>query len=118
MRSLREKHRAQATAQGKAPAIGDVVIVKAEERNRGKWPLGIAGNHIVDTDGIVRGVIVRSGRSRIERAVQHLHPLELSRDRPRSHLADLRSQAQPFRPRRDTALAARLRVQNIARDEL
>ena len=114
LRSLREKHRAHATAQGKAPLIGDVVMVQAEEKNRGKWPLGIARNHIVGTDGIVRGAIVRSGRSCIERAVQHLYPLELSRDRQRSHRADLNPQAQPFRPRRDVALAARLRVQNIA----
>ena len=59
---------------------------RLEEKNRDKWPLGIAGNHIVGTNGIVRGAIVRSGRCRIERAVQHLYPLELSRDRPRSHL--------------------------------
>ena len=41
LRSRREKHRAQATAQGKAPAIKDVVTIRAEERNRcklnGRW---------------------------------------------------------------------------------
>lgn len=118
LRSLREKHRGQATAQGNAPAIGDVVIVRVEERDRGKWPLGIVENVIVGTDGIVRGAVLRSGKSRIERAVQHLYPLELSCDRPRPHPAEFNPQVQPFRPRRDAAVAARLRVQNIARDEL
>lgn len=118
LRSLREKHRGQATTQGNAPAIGDVVIVQAEERNRGKWPLGIVENVIVGTDGVVRGAVLRSGKSHIERAVQHLYPLELSCDRQRPHLAELNPQAQPFQPRRDAAVAARLRVQNIARDEL
>ena len=118
MRSLRKKHRAQVTAQGNAPAIGDVVMVQAEERNRGKWPLGIVKNLLVGTDGIVREVVLRSGKSLIERAVQHLYPLELSCDRPRPHLVELNPQAPPFRPRRDAAVAARLRVQIIAQDEL
>ena len=81
MGSLREKHRAQATAQGNAPAVGDVVMVQAEERNRGKWLLGIVKNLIVGTDGIVRGVVFHSGKSRTEQAVQLLYPLELSCDR-------------------------------------
>ena len=55
--------------------------------------------------------------SRIERVVQHLHPLELSCDRLRSHPAELNPQAPPFRPRRDAAVAALLGVQNIARDK-
>ena len=118
LRSLREKHRAQATAQGNAPAISDVVILQAEERNGGKWPLGIVENLIVGTDGVVRGAVLPSGKSRIERAVQHLYPIELSCDRPRPHLAELNPQARPFRPRRDAAVAAGLRVQKIVRDEL
>ena len=110
--------RGQATAQGNAPAIGDLVIVQAEERNRGKWPLGMVEKVIVSTDGIVRGAVLRSGKPRIERAVQYLYPIELSCDRPRPQLAELNPQAQPFRPRREAAVAARVRVQNIARNEL
>ena len=114
LHSLCKKHRAQATAQGNAPAIGDVVMVQAEERNRGKWPLSIVKSLIVGTDGIVREVVLRSGKSHLERAVQHLYPLELSCDRPRPHIVELNLQAPPFRPRRDAAGAAHLRVQNIA----
>ena len=87
--SLREKHRAQATAQGNAPAIGDVVMVRTEERNRGKWPLGIVEDLIVGTDGVVKGAILRPGKSRIERAVQHFYPLELSCNRRPPHLVEL-----------------------------
>ena len=46
-----------------------------------------------------------------------LYPLELSCDRQRPHPAELNPQAPPFRPRRDAAVAASLRVQNIAQDE-
>ena len=48
-------------AQGNAPAIGDEVIVQAEERNRGKWPLDIVENVIVGTDGMVCIVVLWLG---------------------------------------------------------
>ena len=44
LRSLRERHRAQRGAGGDTPAVGDVVIIKTEDKNRGKWPLGIIEN--------------------------------------------------------------------------
>ena len=47
LRSLRERHRAQRGAVGDAPAVGDVVIVKTEDKRRGKWPLGIIENIIL-----------------------------------------------------------------------
>ena len=47
LRSLRERHRAQRGAGGDAPAVGDVVIVKTEDKRRGKWPLGIIENIIL-----------------------------------------------------------------------
>ena len=78
LHSLCEKHRAQATAQGKTPAIGDAVIVQTEERNRGKWPLGIVENYSWYRWSSIRGAVLRSGKSRMERVVQHLYPIELS----------------------------------------
>ena len=76
LRGVRERLRNQNTSQGNAPAVGDVVILQTDERNRGKWPLGIVENLKVDTDGVVRGAVLRSGKSRIERAVQQLYLLE------------------------------------------
>ena len=61
--------------------IGDVVIVKGEEKNRGKWKMGIVERLIVGRDGLFRGAELRVGTERtLERAVQHLYPLELSCD--------------------------------------
>ena len=114
---LRERLRTQNTSQGNAPAVGDVVILQTDERNRGKWPLGIVENLIVDTDGVVRGAVLPSGKSRVERAVQQLYPLELLCDRQQPRAAAMNPQVPPFRPRRDESVAARLRVQNIAQDE-
>ena len=70
LRSLRERHRVQAGTGGDKPSVGDVVILKSEEKNRGKWPLGIVENLIVGNDGVVRGARLRAGKSHVERA-QH-----------------------------------------------
>ncbi|KAK3727323.1 hypothetical protein QZH41_006278 [Actinostola sp. cb2023] len=82
VRHLRERHSAKATGQGTAPVIGDVVIVKSDEKNRGRWKLGVVEQLITGRDGIVRGAKIRVGKRHLERAVQHLYPLELSCDRP------------------------------------
>ena len=99
--------------------FGDVVIVKTEDNNRGKWPQGIIESLIVGNDGVVGRAKLRAGKSYMERAIQQLYPLELSCDRqmaaPR---AGVNLEAAPFRPRRDAAVAARgLRLQEITQEE-
>ena len=37
------------------PKVGDVVIVKKDERNRGKWQLGVIVHLLTGKDGFVRG---------------------------------------------------------------
>ena len=118
LHSLRERHRAQQGAGGDAPAVGDVVIVKTEDKSRGKWPLGIIENLIVGNDGVVRGAKLRAGKSYMERAIQQLCPLELSCDRQMpAPQAGMNPEAAPFRPRRDAAVAARLRLQEITQED-
>lgn len=117
LRSLRERHGAQAGTGGDKPSVGDVVIFKSGERNRGKWPLGIVENLIVGNDGVVRGARLRAGKSHVERAVQHLYPLELSCDRQLPAPVRMNPEVAPFRPSRDAAVAARLRLQEISREE-
>ena len=114
LRGLRERHRGK-KGVGDSPKVGDVVIIKSEEKNRGKWPLGIVEELIVGNNEVVRGARLRAGKSHIERAVQHLYPLELSCDRstpaaPRP----LNPEAETYRPRRDAAIAAEQRIQDIA----
>ena len=98
-----------------SPKVGDVVIIKSEEKNRGKWPLGIVEELIVGNDEVVRGAQLRAGKSHIKHAVQHLYPLELSCDRstpaaPRP----LNPEAETYRPWRDAAVAAEQHIWNIA----
>ena len=60
------------------------------------------------------------GTSRPERAVQNLFPLELSYDQPRAEGGDstvLGTEAPEFRPTRDAAVAADLRIRDVAQSE-
>ena len=80
--------------------------------------LGIAEELIAVRDGVVRAVKLRAGKSRLETAVQHLYPLELSCGKSREAPKPPQNrEALAFRPMRDAAVAARLRVQNIAERE-
>ena len=113
LRSLRERHHHK-LGKTDPPKVGDVVLVKSDDKKRGKWPIGIVEELIVGKDKVVRGARLRSGKSYIERAIQHLYPLELSYVRePRPDETGLNPEARPFRPRRDAAVAAQHRIQEI-----
>ena len=92
------------------------MILKSEERNRNYRPLAIIEKLIVGCDGIVRAAKVQTRKTLLERAIQHLHPLELSRDRSKDAMR-LSPTAPPFRPRRVAAAAAELHIQDIANDD-
>ena len=104
--------------------IGDVVIVRGEEKNRGKWKIGIVDRLIIGKDGVVRGAELRVGAERtLERAVQHLYPMELSCDTAtktsdsRSKTTQLNADVPEFRPKRNAAAVAECRIQDIAEQD-
>ena len=115
LRALRERHRLKHSNGENRLAVGDVVIVKSAERNRNCWPLGIIETLIVGRDQVVRGAKLRVGKNVIERAVQHLYPLELFCDKKvPANPVPLNPSAPTFRSRRDAAAAANLRLQDVA----
>ena len=61
-------------------AIRDVVIIKGKEQNRNLWRLGIVIELFKRKNGTVRAAKIRCGKSELERAVQHLYPLDLHCD--------------------------------------
>ena len=117
--ALRERHGRGKEGKLKSLKIGDVVIIHSEEKNRGKWPLGIVQQLYGGRDGVIRAVKLRTGKSILERPIQHLYPLELSSDDPENvaRLSQLDAQAPVFRPMRDAALAARIRFRDVPQDE-
>ena len=72
---------------------------------------------MADRDGFIRAVKLQAGKNYLERSVQHLYPLELSCDRTDEALkAALNGKAPAFRPKRDAAIAAKVRIQDLAED--
>lgn len=121
VKGLRERHRVKNPGKPHNPSLGEVVLIKSDDENRGKWKVRIVTELIKGRDGVVRGAKLRTGTSHLERAVQQLYPLELSCDRPgdgdRPPTTELRIEAPAFRPSRDAAVAARLRMEDLAHDE-
>ena len=60
-------------------AVGEVVIIKSEEKNRGMWLLGIVKELYPWRDGVVRAVKVRPGRNLLETGAASVSPGTLSR---------------------------------------
>ena len=108
LRALRERHRLKHGDKKCTLAVGDEVVIQSAERNRNCWPLGIVEQLIQEKDHIVCGA-----------RLQHLFPLELSCDKEnvQRDTASLNPTASLFRSRRGAAVAARLRMQEVAQEE-
>ena len=110
---LRERHRQRIGMQTSYPKVGEVVIVWDEDKNRNKWKLGVVNQLIEGRDGVIQGAQVRTSNGELERAVQHLYPLELSCDKPKWKPNPSAPTYNP-RPQRDAAAAAKARIQQQA----
>lgn len=80
IKSLRERHSLNHKEEARVKP-GDLVLIQSDERNRGKWNIGIVVKLIKGRDGIVRAARLRAGKSFRERTIQQLCSLELSCDR-------------------------------------
>ena len=112
-RSLRESHRRAGGKQTPHPHVGDVVIIQDDKKNRNQWKLAVVTHLIKGRDGIVRAAKLKTSKEILERAVQHLYPLELTC----SQLSSTLNPAAPefnVRPKRDAATAAAVRIQELS----
>ena len=80
VKALRERHNCNRNVKSPKLGVGDVVMVRSDEKNRAKQPLGIVEELISGRDDVVRAVKLRAGKSYLERPIQHLYPLELHCD--------------------------------------
>ena len=118
IRSLRERHNLNHKKGKPLIKTGDVVLIQGDERNRGKWNVGIVVKLIKGRDGVVRAARLRAGKSFLEWAIQQFYPMELSCDSYQERgVPVLDPTAREFRPRRDVAAAAALRIKDIAQQE-
>jgi hypothetical protein len=65
------------------PKVGEIVIVKEDQKPRNTWKLAIVKQLITGRDGVIRAAKLKTagGNNYLERAIQHLFPLELECDK-------------------------------------
>ena len=105
VKSLRERHNLNHKKSEQSVKPGDVVLIRSDNRNRGKWNIGIIVKLIKGRDGVIRAAELRARKSFIERVLQQLCPMELSCDRPQNpDVPVLNLGARAFTPRKATTL--------------
>eukprot|EP00111_Clytia_hemisphaerica_P010634 TCONS_00031083-protein len=114
VRYLRERHQLN-NNEGSQFKEGDVVIIKGDERNRAHWNLGIIDKIMPGKDGIIRPVRLRAGKNFLDRAPEHLFPLELSVE-PKAK-KPLPEEVKRKRPRRTAKTIAKLKISDQANEE-
>ena len=73
LKALREERNLQHDIQ---ISNDDVVLIKGDEKNRGKWNIGIVQQINKGKDGNIRSVKLRCKKAILERAIQRLYPME------------------------------------------
>ena len=86
----------------------------------GQWNSGTVAQWnsgaVLGNDEVVRGARLRTDESCVEPPFQHLYPLELSYDRQLPTPVRMNTEVAPFRPRRNAAVTACLRLQEITQN--
>ena len=100
--------------------INDVVMINGDERNRGKWKIGIIENIFMGKDNIIRSIRIRTGKNIIERPTQLLYPMELhchSKITTSNTQDDktLNAKAEEFRPKMVSSCSSRAENQRYCR---
>ena len=121
--ALRERHNMKCKTNQQEIKVGDVVMIKGEDKRRGTWKVGIISEVYPGKDEEIRGVQVRTSTGILNRPIQLLYPLELHCDDIRSKQQvgnkskKLNVQAREFTPRRTAATIASLRIKDVANDD-
>ena len=120
--ALRERNNLSLKRKPVKININNVVIIKGDEKNRGKWKIGIIENIFMGKHNTIRSIRIRSGKNIIERPIQLLHPMELpcdSKSTTKNTQDDktLNVNAEEFRPKRSAAVAVEQKIRNIVDNE-
>lgn len=78
---------------------GDVHLIKGEEKNRGKWKIGVVDKLIPGRDRIVRAVRLRTEKIYLKRPIQFLYPIELHCEVKKPEQEKLKPEAREVRPK-------------------
>ena len=108
--------------------FGDVVLIKGDDKHRGKWNIGIVEELSEGKENEIRTVKLRWRKTYIERPIQFLYPLELSYDTWKRQKTVFQCSNQPLnvnasesKPRRNAAAIPEVQIGDAAqanKDEL
>ena len=118
LKALREQHNLKHKSHEIQISKGDVALIKGDEKNRGKWNIGIVQHINKVKDGNIRSVKLLCKKTILERAIQHLYPMELtcsSYTAPKEVILD--PNARVFSPKRNAAVAANGRIKEVTQYE-
>ena len=93
--ALHERHNLNHKLKNFKLAV-DVMLLKVEEKNRNKWPMGVVQQVYPHCDEVVCEVEVETETKKLEKPTQHLYLMELSCDR--SKPPEPNPLAEAFRP--------------------
>ena len=120
LKALREHHNLRSKAKKNQLSKGDVVLIQGDQKNRGRWNIGIVMKLNSGRDGAVRSARIKCGKSMLERAIQHLCLVELSCDlttETGENSASLNVNAREYITEQTAAVAAKLQIRDAAEYE-
>ena len=102
-------------------AIGDVLLIKGDDKHRGKWNIVIVEELYEGKDNVIRAVKLRLRKTHIERPIQFLYLLELTCDTWKRQKKIYQCSKQPlnvnaneFKPRKNAATIADIQIRDAA----
>ena len=117
LRSFRERHNMKNNQRHMEIPFGDVVLIKGDDKHRGKWNIGIVEELSEGKENEIRTVKLWWRKTYIERPIQFLYLLELSCDtwkRPKTVFQcsnqPLNVNANEFKQRRNAAAISEIRI--------
>ena len=93
-------------------------MITGGEKNRGKWNIGIVQHINKGKDGNIHSVKLPCKKAILERAIQHLYPMELtcsSYTAPKEVILD--PNARVFSPKQNAAVPADERIKEVTEYE-
>lgn len=120
LKGLREPPHLKTPGKPHHPQVGEVVLIKFKDKNRGKGKISIVKDTTEGRDVVVCAVKLCMGTLCLEHAVQRLFPQELSCVQPGAEedSSTVLSAEAEFGLTQDAAVAANLRICDVSLDSL
>ena len=120
LKTLRERQNLRSKAKKNQLSKGYVVLIQGDQKNRGRWNIGIVMKLNRGTDGTVRSARIKCEKSMLKRTIQHLCPMDLSCDlttETGENSASLNVNAREYILERTAVVAAKLQIRDATEYE-